>query len=98
MLVESDRFRKWKNEKERELTKLKTQNMKKENEMVKMERLHSRQQNVLRRKVEEATAINKRLKDALALRKQAKDQNANKNKNIGQWVILKRKNFLNLFS
>ena len=33
--------------------------------MVKMERLHSRQQAVLRRKAEEASCANKRLKEAL---------------------------------
>jgi hypothetical protein len=30
-----------------------------------MERLHERQQNVMRRKIEETVAVNKRLKDAL---------------------------------
>ena len=33
--------------------------------MTKMETLHSKQQNVLRRKMEEATALNKRLKDIM---------------------------------
>jgi len=37
--------------------------------MFTMERLHTKQQNVLKRKVEEAAAVNKRLKDALAVQK-----------------------------
>ena len=34
-------------------------------QLAKMERLHERQQNVMRRKIEETVAVNKRLKDAL---------------------------------
>ena len=37
--------------------------------MTKMETLHSKQQNVLRRKMEEATALNKRLKDIMEKQK-----------------------------
>jgi kinesin family protein 4/21/27 len=39
-----------------------------------MERFHTKQQNVLKRKVEEAVAVNKRLKDALAVQKSAQDR------------------------
>lgn len=88
MRDESDRFRKWKSDKERELCKLKNQDRKRQNELIKMEKLYNRQQNVLKRKVEEATAINKRLKDALALRNAAKEQKSNTTgvRKIGQWV------------
>lgn len=74
MKQESEKFRSWKLERERELLKLKEQDRKRLNQIVKMESIHSRQQNVLKRKVEEAAAINKRLKDALALRKNVHDQ------------------------
>nr|CAD7424771.1 unnamed protein product [Timema monikensis] len=62
MKAESEKFKLWKQERERELIKLKDQDRKRQNQIVKMERLHAKQQNVLKRKVEEAVAINKRLK------------------------------------
>nr|CAD7588485.1 unnamed protein product [Timema genevievae] len=74
MKAESEKFKLWKQERERELIKLKDQDRKRQNQIVKMERLHAKQQNVLKRKVEEAVAINKRLKDALALQKSVQDR------------------------
>ncbi|XP_017775490.1 PREDICTED: chromosome-associated kinesin KIF4 [Nicrophorus vespilloides] len=87
MRQESDNFRTWKIQRERELSKLKDQDRKRLNQIAKMETKHSRQQNVLKRKVEEAAAINKRLKDALALRKAAQDTKmSGKIERFGPWV------------
>jgi kinesin family protein 4/21/27 len=62
MRSENERFRTWKQEREKELIKLRVQDRRRQNEMARMERLHTKQQNVLKRKVEEAVAVNKRLK------------------------------------
>ncbi|KAI4467083.1 chromosome-associated kinesin kif4a-related [Holotrichia oblita] len=87
MKSESDKFRAWKNQRERELLKLKDQDRKRLNQMNKMETMHTRQQNVLKRKVEEAAAINKRLKDALAKRKAVQDLKAStKGDRIVEWI------------
>lgn len=87
MREESDQFRNWKIQREREMAKLKQQDQKKQNQIVRMEAMHNKQQNVLKRKVEEAVALNKRLKEALALRKAAQDvKNSGKNEKIGYWV------------
>ncbi|KAF5297092.1 hypothetical protein FQA39_LY02672 [Lamprigera yunnana] len=87
MKQESEKFRSWKIQRERELSKLKDQDRKRLNQIVKMETIHNRQQNVLKRKVEEAAAVNKRLKDALALRKNVQDQkNFGKIEKLGGWI------------
>lgn len=87
MKTESDKFRAWKNQRERELLKLKDQDRKRLNQISKMETMHTRQQNVLKRKVEEAAAINKRLKDALAKRKAVQDMKVSaKGDRIVEWV------------
>lgn len=62
MQAEEQRFRAWKQQRERDLMKLKDQDRKRQNQIVKMETMHHKQQIVLKRKVEEAIAINKRLK------------------------------------
>ncbi|XP_026314864.1 chromosome-associated kinesin KIF4-like isoform X2 [Hyposmocoma kahamanoa] len=59
MREESEKFRKWKADNERATA------------MAKMESLHAKQQNVLKRKMEEAVAVNKRLKEALERQKTA---------------------------
>ncbi|PNF43510.1 hypothetical protein B7P43_G09319 [Cryptotermes secundus] len=74
MRSENERFRSWKQEREKELIKLRVQDRRRQNEMARMERLHTKQQNVLKRKVEEAVAVNKRLKDALAVQKSAQER------------------------
>ena len=79
MKEDSEKFRKWKMQKDREVAKLKQADRKKQFQMVQMERLHTKQQNVLKRKMEEAVSINKRLKDALALQKSCQERrNASK--------------------
>ena len=62
MRTEADQFSKWKLFRERELSKLKDQDRKRVNQMARLQAQHNKQQNVLKRKMEEAHAINKRLK------------------------------------
>ncbi|XP_019881587.1 chromosome-associated kinesin KIF4 [Aethina tumida] len=70
---ESEKFRTWKIQREKELAKLKQQDRKKDNEIAKIKSMNAKQQNVLKRKVEEAHALNKRLQQSLQLRKQAQE-------------------------
>ncbi|XP_075221489.1 kinesin-like protein 3A [Lycorma delicatula] len=88
MKVESERYRTLKLTRERELCRLREQDRKRQNQMLKMEMLHNKQQNVLKRKVEEAAAVNKRLKDALAVKNAAQDRlgSLNKPERITSWV------------
>lgn len=86
MKSESEKFKTWKNQRERELLKLKAQDCKRLNQINKMEMMHSRQQNVLKRKVEEAAAVNKRLKDTLAKRKTVQDMKAGKGERVTEWI------------
>ncbi|CAH0728238.1 unnamed protein product, partial [Brenthis ino] len=65
MREESEKFRKWKADSERALLRLRNEDRKRATAMAKMESLHAKQQNVLKRKMEEAVAVNKRLKEAL---------------------------------
>lgn len=62
MREESEKFRKWKAENERAMLRLRNEDRKRATAMAKMESLHAKQQNVLKRKMEEAVAVNKRLK------------------------------------
>ncbi|XP_044736037.1 chromosome-associated kinesin KIF4-like [Chrysoperla carnea] len=89
MRSESDKFKQWKIQREREMSKLREQDRKRKNEMIKMENMHAKQQTVLKRKVEEAAAINKRLKDALALQKTVQNRRAANGKveRVQSWVL-----------
>lgn len=58
----NEEFRDWKKKRLQEISRLKDQDRKRQVEMVRMERLHTKQQNVLKRKWEEAASANKRLK------------------------------------
>lgn len=87
MKSESEKFRALKLARERELCKLREQDRKRQNQMMRLEMLHNKQQNVLKRKVEEAAAVNKRLKDALCLKKVAQERLGNlKGDRIISWV------------
>lgn len=89
MKQESEQFRDWKLQREKELNKLRDQDRKRQNIMCRMETMHTKQQNVLKRKVEEAAAVNKRLKDALLLQKQCQDkrqQTHGKPERVQAWV------------
>ncbi|KAM9333403.1 kinesin family member 4 [Pholidichthys leucotaenia] len=68
MREDSEKFRQWKNKKDREVLQLKEKDRKRQYELLKLERDFQKQANVLRRKTEEAAAANRRLKDALQKR------------------------------
>ncbi|XP_054481251.1 LOW QUALITY PROTEIN: kinesin family member 4 [Anoplopoma fimbria] len=74
MREDSDKFRHWKSQKDREVLQLKEKDRKRQYELLKLERDFQKQANVLRRKTEEAAAANKRLKDALQKRSDASDK------------------------
>lgn len=74
MRQESENFRQWKMSREKELIQLRNKDRKLKNEMARKEALHTKQRNVLKRKCEEALAINKRLKDALDRQRVAQSQ------------------------
>ncbi|XP_043063522.1 chromosome-associated kinesin KIF4 isoform X2 [Drosophila ficusphila] len=65
MRGESEKFRQWKMQREKELTQLKSKDRKMQSEIVRQQALHLKQRQVMKRKCEEALATNKRLKDAL---------------------------------
>lgn len=62
---DSDMYKKYIANRDKEINTLKEKEKKVQNEMKRMERLHEKQQSVLKRKFEEAKAINKRLQDAV---------------------------------
>jgi len=62
MKSENEKFRQFKLERDQELYRLKENERKQKNQMIRMEQLHVRQQAALKRKLEEAANVNKRLK------------------------------------
>jgi len=82
MKEESERVRVWKQTKEKELIQLKQKDRKAQFQMTKMERLHERQKNVLKRKMEETMAANKRLKDAMEKKNNARKIKGENDKNL----------------
>ena len=76
MKEESEKVRTWKIQKEKEVNQLKQVERKQQVKMAKMANLHSKQQNVLKIKMDEAIAANKRLKDVLDKQKAAKKMSA----------------------
>ena len=70
MREENEKYRVWRQQKEREVARLKDQDRKRQGQLQRMETLHTKQQNVLRRKMEDAMAVSKRLKEALSLNSQ----------------------------
>lgn len=62
MRIDANNFTKWKQSKEKEINRLKAQDRKRACEMVRMKTQHNKQENVFKRKMEEAFAVNKRLK------------------------------------
>lgn len=79
MKSESDEFRQWKAQREKEIVQMRTKERKLESEAVKKDLLHEKQRIVLQRKFEESNAANKRLKEAL-LRVQKNKENKLANK------------------
>ncbi|KAJ7996792.1 hypothetical protein DPEC_G00240700 [Dallia pectoralis] len=74
MKEDSEKFRLWKNKKDKEVLQLKEKDRKRQFQMVKLESDFQKQANVLRHKTEEAAAANKRLKDALQKRSEVAEK------------------------
>lgn len=62
---DADRYKKWITTRDKEINILKEKGKKAQNEMNRMNRMHENKQAVLKRKVIEAKAVNKRLQDAM---------------------------------
>ncbi|KAG5310628.1 KIF4 protein, partial [Acromyrmex insinuator] len=89
MRNDANNFTKWKQSKEKEIIKLRMQDRKRAYEMVRMKIQHNKQENVFKRKMEEAFAINKRLKGALEMQKKAmqrQEKKANSKEEIKTWI------------
>ncbi|XP_063157696.1 chromosome-associated kinesin KIF4A isoform X2 [Candoia aspera] len=71
MKEDAEKFRQWKQQKDKEVIQLKAQDRKRQYELVKLEQDFQKQATVLRRKAEEAAAANKRLKEALQKQQEA---------------------------
>ncbi|KAM7045315.1 chromosome-associated kinesin KIF4A isoform 2-T5 [Molossus nigricans] len=71
---DAEKFRQWKQQKDKEVIQLKERDRKRQYELIKLERNFQKQSNVLRRKTEEAAAANKRLKDALQKQREVTDK------------------------
>jgi kinesin family protein 4/21/27 len=76
---EAESYKKWMQNREKEIFHLKEMSKKQENQMKRMNVLHEKQQLVLRRKVEEAKSINKRLQEAIEKGKKAQAMRNNSN-------------------
>ncbi|XP_038188849.1 LOW QUALITY PROTEIN: chromosome-associated kinesin KIF4-like [Arvicola amphibius] len=74
MKEDAEKFRQWKQQKDKEVIKLKERDRKRQYELLKLERNFQKQSTVLRRKTEEAAAAHKRLKDALLKQKEVADK------------------------
>ncbi|XP_041525951.1 chromosome-associated kinesin KIF4-like [Microtus oregoni] len=74
MKEDAEKFRQWKQYKDKEVTQLKERDRKRQYELHKLERNFQKQSTVLRRKTEEAAAAHKRLKDALLKQKEVADK------------------------
>ncbi|XP_013009167.1 chromosome-associated kinesin KIF4A [Cavia porcellus] len=74
MKEDAEKFRQWKQQKDKEVIQLKERDRKRQYELLKLERNFQKQSSVLRRKTEEAAAANKRLKDALQKQREVADK------------------------
>ncbi|XP_003471811.2 chromosome-associated kinesin KIF4A-like [Cavia porcellus] len=74
MKEDAEKFRQWKQQKDKEVIQLKEQDRKRQYELLKLERNFQKQSSVLRRKAEEAAAANKRLRDALQRQQEGADK------------------------
>ncbi|XP_066195028.1 chromosome-associated kinesin KIF4-like [Sylvia atricapilla] len=71
---DSEKFRQWKQQKDKEVIQLKEKDRKRQHALVRLERDFEKQASILRRKTEEAAAANKRLKNALQKQKEVADK------------------------
>ncbi|XP_043830521.1 chromosome-associated kinesin KIF4A isoform X2 [Dromiciops gliroides] len=74
MKEDAEKFRHWKQQKDKEVIQLKERDRKRQYELLKLEKDFQKQSNVLRRKTEEAAAANKRLRDALQKQREVADK------------------------
>uniref|UniRef100_A0A8D2LZH9 Kinesin family member 4B n=1 Tax=Varanus komodoensis TaxID=61221 RepID=A0A8D2LZH9_VARKO len=74
MKDDAEKFRQWKQQKDKEVIQLRERDRKRQYELIKLEQDFQKQATVLRRKAEEAAAANKRLKDALQKQREAVDK------------------------
>ncbi|XP_007507670.1 chromosome-associated kinesin KIF4A isoform X2 [Monodelphis domestica] len=74
MKEDAEKFRQWKQQKDKEVIQLKERDRKRQYELLKLEKDFQKQSNVLRRKTEEAAAANRRLRDALQKQREAADK------------------------
>ncbi|KAG0589833.1 hypothetical protein KC19_1G052000 [Ceratodon purpureus] len=79
---ESEQFRIWKAQREKEVLQLRKEGRRNVYEMQKLQALHQRQTKVLHRKTEEAAAATKRLKELLEARKSNKENVTNGTGNV----------------
>ncbi|XP_018404227.1 PREDICTED: chromosome-associated kinesin KIF4 [Cyphomyrmex costatus] len=90
MRNDANNFTKWKQSKEKEINKLRTQDRKRAYEIIRMKIEHNKQENVFKRKMEEAFAVNKRLKGALEMQRKAmqrQEKKANSKEEIKTWIV-----------
>jgi len=76
MKEDAERVRVWKQAKEKEVQKLKQTERKQQVKIAKMETMHVKQQNVMKRKMEEAVIANKRLQEVIDKQKTVKKMKA----------------------
>uniref|UniRef100_A0A671N1K8 Kinesin motor domain-containing protein n=1 Tax=Sinocyclocheilus anshuiensis TaxID=1608454 RepID=A0A671N1K8_9TELE len=94
MKEDSEKFRLWKQKKDKEVLQLKEKDRKRQYEMLKLERDFQKQASVLRRKTEEAAAANKRLKDALQKRSEVAEKRKEVQNRGAEGVSSRIKNWL----
>uniref|UniRef100_A0A8D2PIB4 Kinesin family member 4A n=1 Tax=Zosterops lateralis melanops TaxID=1220523 RepID=A0A8D2PIB4_ZOSLA len=94
MKEDTEKFRQWKQQKDKEVIQLKEKDRKRQYELLKLERDFQKQANVLRRKTEEAAAANKRLKDALQKQKEVADKRKETQNRGMEGIAARVKNWL----
>ncbi|KAL0605275.1 Chromosome-associated kinesin KIF4A [Plecturocebus cupreus] len=90
----AEKFRQWKQKKDKEVIQLKERDRKRQYELLKLERNFKKQSSVLRRKTEEAAAANKRLKDALQKQREVTDKQKQTQSHGMEGVAAQVKNWL----
>ncbi|XP_066154773.1 chromosome-associated kinesin KIF4A isoform X2 [Euwallacea fornicatus] len=97
MRQENEQFKAFKQLHQRELAKAVQQDRKKEYEMVKMKMAYEKQKNVLKRKFEEAAALNKRLQSTIIKRKNAQQMSfTGKIEKVSSWLKEELEMYVNL--
>ncbi|XP_068918541.1 chromosome-associated kinesin KIF4A [Petaurus breviceps papuanus] len=94
MKEDSEKFRHWKQQKDKEVIQLKERDRKRQYELLKLEKDFQKQSSVLRRKTEEAAAANKRLRDALQKQREAADKRKESQSRGMEGTAVRVKNWL----